>query len=164
LRYTMWKSSLGKMLAVASEQGLAALRFCDKDQTALLAETRRAYPNCELVEDAKSLQPLIRLIEEVFAGEAKAESVPLDPVGTTFQRNVWRHLAKVPWGVTVSYSDLARKVGKPRAVRAVASACARNPVAVIVPCHRVLRKDGNLGGYYFGLPKKRLLLDRERPS
>ena len=91
-----------------------------------------------------------------------AASLPLDLIGTDFQKRVWRELLKVPWGRTLTYSELARKIGEPTAVRAVASACARNPVAMIVPCHRILCKDGSLGGYYWGLPKKKRLLERER--
>ena len=108
------------------------------------------------------LQPLLAKVTRVLAGRLPAERIPLDPAGTPFQKRVWRKMLEVPWGQTLSYSDLARKVGKPRAVRAVASACARNPIACIVPCHRILRKGGGLGGYYWGLEKKRELLEREK--
>jgi len=101
-------------------------------------------------------------IRQVLAGQLPASSVPLDPAGTVFQKRVWNEMVKLPWGSTISYSDLARRVGNPRAVRAVASACARNPITFIVPCHRILHKGGGVGGYYWGVEVKQRLLEMEQ--
>ena len=184
MHFAVHETPLGRMLAVASDRGLCALRFCDKrggpgvgrgatGDTAFPTHhaprttppdvwLRSWLPEAEFVEDPQKLRPLLQQIDDVLTGTLPAACIPLDLIGTAFQKRVWRELLKVPWGQTLSYSELARRVGEPRAVRAVASACARNPLAMIVPCHRVLRKDGSLGGYFWGLAKKKRLLDRER--
>ena len=164
LRYARLETASGTMLAAATPAGLFALRFCARGKgTRIPADLRRQHPRVRWLEDPESMRPLLAQVAEVMAGRLPADRVPLDLAGTAFQKRVWLKLLQVPWGKTVSYSDLARRVGKPRAVRAVASACARNPIAGIIPCHRVLRKSGDLGGYYWGLEKKRELLARESP-
>ena len=163
LNYASLTTLIGKFLVVVSAKGLCALRLIEGRSLAnLLEEMRRAHPHADLVADDKAVQPMARKIEAVIAGRLDAAKLPLDMGGTPFQQRVWQELVRVPWGKTFSYSELASKVGSPRAVRAVASACARNPVAFVVPCHRILRKGGGLGGYYFGLEMKQRLLDREK--
>lgn len=165
LNYAVMDSSIGRLLLVASAKGLCALRWLDREKVDdLLDEVSRQHGAAHVREDAKSLKPLAKQIEAVIAGKLPAWKVPLDLRGTEFQKRVWKELARVPWGKTYSYSELAAKVGAPRAVRAVASACARNPVGIVVPCHRILRKGGGLGGYYWGLDRKRQLLKRELPN
>jgi AraC family transcriptional regulator of adaptative response/methylated-DNA-[protein]-cysteine methyltransferase len=162
LCYGSFSTPIGAFLAVVSPKGLCALRPIEsRGENAVLAETRRDYPNAEFVADEKTVRPLVRKIEAVIAGRLAATKVPLDVRGTPFQKRVWRELVRVPWGKTYSYSEIAKKVGNPRAVRAVASACARNPIAFVVPCHRILRKNGAMGEYYWGGELKRQLLERE---
>jgi AraC family transcriptional regulator, regulatory protein of adaptative response / methylated-DNA-[protein]-cysteine methyltransferase len=162
LSYASLPTPIGTFLVVVSTKGLCALRLIEgRGESAVLAEIRRDHPGADLVADEKAVRPLARKIEAVIAGRLAAADVPLDMRGTPFQKRVWRELVRVPWGKTCSYSELAQKVGAPRAVRAVASACARNPVTFVVPCHRILRKGGGLGGYYWGLEMKRQLLERE---
>ena len=163
LCYSSLQTPIGTFLVVASSKGLCALRLIeDRGLPAVLKEVQRDYPDVPLAEDERAVRPLARKIEEVIAGRLAAAEVPLDMRGTPFQKQVWRELVRVPWGKTYTYSELANKVGKPRAVRAVASACARNPITFVVPCHRILAKGGGLGGYYWGLEMKRELLDREK--
>lgn len=163
VRYALWRTSLGDLFAAVTDRGLCALRLCEKrEMSGILDELRRQHPHAELAEDADKLRDWQARVEDVLNGQAPADALPLDLVGTTFQKHVWQTLVKVPWGKTLSYTDLARKAGKPRAIRAVASACARNPIAFVIPCHRILSKNGGLGGYYWGLQMKRDLLEREQ--
>jgi AraC family transcriptional regulator of adaptative response/methylated-DNA-[protein]-cysteine methyltransferase len=163
LNYASLTTPIGNFLVVASPKGLCSLRLIEgRSETAVLDKVRRDYPDTDLVADDKAVKPLARKIEAVIAGRLAASAVPLDMRGTPFQKRVWQELARVPWGKTYSYSELARKVGKPKAVRAVASACARNPVTFVVPCHRIVAKGGGLGGYYWGPEMKQQLLDREK--
>ena len=163
LNYASLTTPIGNFLVVASPKGLCSLRLIEgRGEMAVLDELRRDYADTDLVADDKAVKPLARKIEAVIAGRLAASDVPLDMRGTPFQKRVWQELARVPWGQTYSFSELARKVGKPKAVRAVASACARNPVTFVVPCHRIVSKGGGLGGYYWGLEMKQRLLDREK--
>lgn len=163
LRYARLSTPLGTLFAAATTKGLRALRFCEGAQVqGIVKDLRKQFPKEELVEDAESLRPLLEQVQDVLAGRRPGSDVPLDLVGTDFQKHVWQKLAKVPWGKTLSYSELAKKVGRPNAIRAVASCCARNPIVFVVPCHRILHKSGGLGGYYFGLDMKRDLLEREK--
>jgi AraC family transcriptional regulator of adaptative response/methylated-DNA-[protein]-cysteine methyltransferase len=135
-----------------------------EDAGALEAKLRDEFPRARLQRvDAgrdEFLAPRVRAVAEALAGNA-AVDVPLALVGTAFQKRVWDALMKIPRGQTRSYAELAASLGAPRAARAVASACAHNRVAVVVPCHRVIRGDGSLGGYRWGLDTKRALLARE---
>lgn len=163
LSYTPLTTAIGEFLVVASPKGLCSLRLIAAGSMAnVLNEVRREFPDASLVPDDKAVAPLVNMIEAVIAGRLPAVKVPLDMRGTPFQQRVWKALVRVPWGKTFTYSELAEKVGSPKAVRAVASACANNPVTFVVPCHRILRKGGGLGGYYWGLEMKRQLLERER--
>lgn len=162
LRYATLKTNVGEMLAVASDRGLCALRFCDDKSLTRELRTLREEMGSAIEEDRAGMKTLLEQVRSALSGTIPAAEVPLDPAGTTFQKRVWRELVKVPWGKTVSYTELARKAGNPKAVRAAASACANNPITFLIPCHRVLRKDGSLGGYFWGLDKKQSLLERER--
>ena len=163
LKYATLTTPIGEFLVVVSPRGLRSLKLIAGQPVARLIEkARAAHPDAELAEDEKAVRPIARQIEAVIAGRLPADKVPLDLEGTAFQQRVWRALVRVPWGKTCSYSELASKVGKPQAVRAVASACARNQITFVVPCHRIVRKGGGLGGYYWGLDMKERLLQRER--
>jgi len=163
LFYSSFATPIGSFLALVSEKGLCALRLIDgQEETAVLDELKRGYPQAELMANDKAVSPVARKIEAVIAGQLSAKEVPLDMRGTSFQKQVWRELVRVPWGKTYTYSELAKKIGNPKAVRAVASACARNPITFVVPCHRILRKGGGLGGYYWGCDMKQQLLEREK--
>ena len=162
LRYTSTDTACGPIWIVASDRGLVALSYTEgQPAPALEKYLRRKFPGCDPRPDDKGLQPLVAQVRTVLAGKLEATRVPLDLRGTPFQVRVWQELAKVPWGRTLTYSELAAKAGNEGAVRAVASACARNPIGLVVPCHRILRKGGGLGGYYYGLERKRRLLELE---
>lgn len=163
IRWTLVDTVLGRALVAATERGICAVELGD-DDAALEQRLREEFPQARLdrVEDGRDafLAPRLRAVAERLAG--RDTEVPVDLVGTGFQQRVWEALMKIPVGETVSYAGLASALGAPRAARAVASACAHNRIAVVVPCHRVIRGDGSLGGYRWGLPRKQQLLERER--
>lgn len=148
-------SPLGELLIAATEKGLCRVSF-DEDIDAL----RRRYPAAELVEDQSA--PLIQAALQAIGDPALAASLPTDVSGTVFQQRVWAELRRIPPGETRSYLDIARAIGDPKATRAVGTANGANPIAIIVPCHRVVRNDGALGGYAGGVERKRQLLDAEQ--
>ena len=158
IRYAVTGSPLGQMLVAATERGLCAVRFGEPD--VLAQELKAEYPQAELIEDAT---PLGDYIEGVLAHLA-GRFLPLqtDAPGTEFQRRVWAALCEIPAGQTRTYTELAQMIGQPSAVRAVARACATNPVGVVVPCHRIVPKAGGNGGYRWGAERKAQLLDMER--
>ena len=156
-------SSLGAVLVARTAAGISAVLLGD-DADALRAELRRRAPGAALVEgDATVAAAAARVAERVDspARGADAGDLPLDLRGTPFQRRVWEALREIPAGATTTYAEVARRIGRPAAVRAVAQACAANAVAVLVPCHRVVRRDGTLSGYRWGVEQKRALLARE---
>ncbi|CAN5552779.1 methylated-DNA--[protein]-cysteine S-methyltransferase [soil metagenome] len=118
-------------------------------------------PSDDLIPDAKPLRSAIQQLQAYFAGELRKFDLPLNAAGTAFQRTVWKQLCKVPYGKTASYRDIAAKIANPLAVRAVGSANGRNPIAIVVPCHRIIAADGTLGGYSGGLWRKEWLLNHE---
>ena len=147
-----FSTPLGEMAAAVDEQGrIKRLSF--------LAGRDRFDP--ESVGGGPACAEVARQVEEYFAGKRTAFDLPLAPDGTNFQREVWRALVEIPYGERASYSDIARRVGRPDAVRAVGAANGANPIAIVIPCHRVLGRDGSLTGYGAGLPIKRWLLDFE---
>ena len=161
MRYTTAKSWLGEVLVAATERGVSAVYLGDA-AAKLVNELRDEYPRAEI---APANGAFTQWVEEIVArteGSAPRRELPLDLQATAFQRRVWQELQRIPRGTTRTYSQIARAVGKPRAVRAVARACATNPVSIVVPCHRVVRADGNLAGYRWGLSRKEKLLERER--
>lgn len=161
LEYTIAKSPLGKVLVAATERGVSAVYLGDAENK-LVAELREEYPRAEISQASGSTQRWIREIVQRVEGKPAQEELPLDLQATAFQRRVWQELQKIPRGTTRTYSQVARALGNPRAVRAVARACATNPVSIVVPCHRVVREDGKLAGYRWGLNRKEQLLASER--
>lgn len=160
IEYTIAKSPLGKVLVAATERGVSAVYLGDTESK-LVAELREEYPRAEISSAKNSAQRWVREIVQRIKGMPAQGELPLDLRATAFQRRVWQELQRIPRGTTRSYSQVARALGRPNAVRAVARACATNPVSVVVPCHRVVRADGNLAGYRWGLERKRALLNQE---
>jgi AraC family transcriptional regulator of adaptative response/methylated-DNA-[protein]-cysteine methyltransferase len=161
--YAVAKSSLGRVLVGATERGVSAVYLGDMEG-ALIAELRREYPRAEILPVADSFHRWVREIVERIDGKQPRAEVPLDLQATAFQRRVWQELQRIPRGRTRTYSQVARSLGQPKAMRAVARACARNPVSIVVPCHRVIREDGTLAGYRWGLSRKERLLALERAA
>ena len=155
-------SPLGRLLVAATEKGVCFLCLGD-DDAELAGELRREFPDAELARDDAVLAQWLRHALAYLEGRAPHLDLPLDVQATAFQRRVWEELMRIPAGETRSYSELAAGLmGDPKGRRAVARACATNPVALAIPCHRVLREDGGLGGYRWGLERKRSLLEAER--
>src|ERR1700687_1405506 len=154
LDYSTWPSPVGPLTLVSSARGLVALEF----GAARVKDPRHTG----LVQSDEKLAPYRRELEKYFAGKLRDFTVPLDLRGTDFQMRCWHALLKIPYGETRTYADQARAVGRPKAFRAVGSANHDNPIAIIVPCHRVIASDGTLGGYGGGLALKQQLLDLER--
>lgn len=165
IAHAFGRTSLGLLLMAATDRGVCFAQF-GTSQDALLAQLQAEFPRAQLVPSDNATSPELDAwlagFEAHLAGTAPRPDLPLDLRGTAFQVRVWRYLLGIPAGQVISYSELARGIDSPRAVRAAASACAANRVAVLVPCHRVLRGDGGLGGYRWGLERKRALLDAER--
>jgi AraC family transcriptional regulator, regulatory protein of adaptative response / methylated-DNA-[protein]-cysteine methyltransferase len=159
--YTVAKSPLGKVLVGATERGVSAVYLGDTESK-LIAELREEYPRAEIAPAADSIQRWVREIVQRIEGKQPRMELPLDLQATAFQRRVWQELQRIPRGRTRTYSQVARSLGQPKAVRAVARACATNPVSIVVPCHRVIREDGTLAGYRWGLSRKERLLAEER--
>ncbi|NCC31805.1 MAG: methylated-DNA--[protein]-cysteine S-methyltransferase [Chloroflexia bacterium] len=161
IAYGIAESSLGLVLVATTERGLCAVEFGD-DEAMLLAQLRASFPHAELQTADPRAGTTLQLILELIEQPERTLDLPLDIQGTAFQERVWQVLRTVPAGSTMSYSELAERIGNPKAVRAVASACAANRLAVVIPCHRVVRSDGTLSGYRWGIERKRALLQRER--
>ncbi len=156
VRFAHFASDLGPGLIAATERGVCALRFGD----GLQEELEEEFKNAQLEENEVVLAPYIRAVQAYLAG--KPLTLPLDVSPTAFQARVWKALQEIPYGETRSYQEVAETIGNPAAVRAVAGACAKNPVALAVPCHRVVRADGSLSGYRWGVARKKVLLEREK--
>jgi AraC family transcriptional regulator of adaptative response/methylated-DNA-[protein]-cysteine methyltransferase len=158
-------SPLGRILIGATDRGICFLQFGD-DDAALADSLAREYPAATLTpmpaERRAEFESWMRALSDYLAGEATRIALPLDPHGTAFQLKVWKALQEIPYGEVASYAEVARRIGAPRATRAVASACARNAIALAIPCHRVIRGDGALGGYRWGEARKRTMIDSER--
>lgn len=161
IQYTIADSPLGRLLVAATPRGVCSVKLGDGDRT-LEAELRREYAAAEIARDERRLAPVVRAILAHLSGRQPHLDLPVDVRATAFQRRVWQELTAIPYGATRSYGEIARRLGNPNASRAVARACATNPVAVIVPCHRVVQQDGGVGGYRWGIPRKEALLARER--
>ncbi|MGH8668335.1 MAG: bifunctional transcriptional activator/DNA repair enzyme AdaA [Burkholderiales bacterium] len=161
IAFACFPSALGMVLVAATEKGLCSVKLGDDPERLkrLLAEE---FPQAEVEENG--LKALKHKVLSFIAGDAALARVPLDIRGTVFQRRVWEELRRIPRGETRTYRDIARAIGFPLAVRAVGSACGANPVALVVPCHRAVRTDGGMGGYAWGLARKRKLLAFEKKS
>jgi len=160
IHYTIVSSPLGRLLVGATDRGISAL-YLGKDDGPLESSLRKEYPRAEIERDRNGLDGWVGKILQHLRGREPNLDLPTDVQATAFQRRVWEELRKIPYGTTRTYSQVARAIGKPKAIRAVARACARNPVSVVVPCHRVVREDGNLAGYRWGLDRKLALLQQE---
>jgi len=160
IRFAVGECSLGSILVAQSARGVCAILLGD-DPDALLAELQQRFPAARLVGGEAAFESLVARVVGLVEGPRLGLELPLDIRGTAFQQRVWQALRKIPPGETLSYAELARRIGAPRAVRAVAGACAANPLAVAIPCHRVVRRDGDLAGYRWGIERKRALLERE---
>jgi len=161
--YTIVDSPLGRLLVGATDRGISALYLGESDDK-LRGAIEKEYPRAELRRDDSGPGSLGEWVSEVLAhlsGHKPHLDLPTDVQATAFQRRVWEELRRIPYGTTRTYTQVARAIGNPAAVRAVARACATNPVSVVVPCHRVVREDGNLAGYRWGIGRKQALLEHE---
>jgi AraC family transcriptional regulator, regulatory protein of adaptative response / methylated-DNA-[protein]-cysteine methyltransferase len=161
VRYTIANSSLGRMLIAATDKGICSIQFAD-DDAHLQQGLMREFPFATRRRDDDTMKEWTVSLTRLMDGREASPSLPLDIRATAFQRRVWEALQRIPRGETRSYSAVAKKIGMPKATRAVARACATNPVAVAIPCHRVIREDGDMGGYRWGIERKERLLDLER--
>ena len=152
--FTQIESPLGPLLLAADDTGLRQIEFAKGNRT--------AHPDPSWREDPAQLREPIRQLRAYFAGELETFDLPLAPKGTTFQLGVWRRLSEIPYGQTISYGELARRIGNPKASRAVGLANGSNPIPIVIPCHRVIGSNGKLTGYGGGLPIKEKLLALER--
>lgn len=161
IRYATGRCTLGAILVARSGAGLCAVLFGD-DDASLTADLAARFADTPMASDETALAPALEtVVRLVDARGGDADDVALDMGGTPFQRRVWQVLRDIPVGQTASYADVAARIGAPKAVRAVARACAANRLAVLVPCHRVVRADGSLSGYRWGIARKAALLARE---
>jgi AraC family transcriptional regulator, regulatory protein of adaptative response / methylated-DNA-[protein]-cysteine methyltransferase len=160
IHYTAVATSLGLLLVAVTERGVCSVSLGD-DEGALVEGLRAEYPAAELSRTTDADDRLVDAVVAHVEGRAEAEELPLDVRATAFQWQVWRALQRIPEGATRSYQAVAEELGRPTAARAVARACASNRVAVLIPCHRVVRGDGALGGYRWGIARKAALLARE---
>jgi AraC family transcriptional regulator, regulatory protein of adaptative response / methylated-DNA-[protein]-cysteine methyltransferase len=163
IRYTCSDSPLGRMLIAATDRGICAIQFGRTDAE-LLAGLKREFPFAARKQDDGGLESWVEALLRHMSGRDLDSALPLDIRATAFQRLVWTYLQSIPFGATKSYSQVAKAIGQPTATRAVARACATNPVAVAIPCHRVVREDGSMGGYRWGMERKKTLLEIEQSS
>ena len=160
IQYTIVATELGKLLVATTPRGVCAVRF-GESEAELLRELKRDFSAAEITRDDKALATIANQVKQLVNGSTTPLNIPLDLRGTAFQQMVWKELRRIPVGETRSYAQVAKKIGRPKAVRAVANACASNSVAVVVPCHRVVQKNGSLSGYRWGVKRKAALLERE---
>ena len=163
IRYACVDSPLGRMLIAATERGICAIQFAPSDGE-LIEGLKREFPFATRKPDEGGLQAWATVLLDKMTGRELDTDLPLDIRATAFQRRVWTYLQSIPFGSTRSYGEVAKAIGQPTASRAVARACATNPVAVAIPCHRVVREDGNISGYRWGVERKKTLLKMERPG
>jgi len=161
--YTIAECPLGLLLVAVTDKGICSVTL--GDQGAGLADDLRAeFPQAEIARDETRLREQVNELLAHLAGQEPHPNLPLDVQGTAFQKRVWEELRRIPYGQTASYGEIARRIGQPSATRAVARACATNPVALVTPCHRVVRENGELGGYRWGVERKRQLLEKEKSA
>jgi AraC family transcriptional regulator of adaptative response/methylated-DNA-[protein]-cysteine methyltransferase len=161
IRYTIAESPLGPLLVAATERGVCSVQLGDESGE-LARALRDEFPRADVRVDETGLRPQVRALLDYLEGQRPHPDLPLDVQGTAFQRRVWEELRRIPPGETASYGEVAVRIGRPTAARAVARACATNPAALVTPCHRVVGADGSVGGYRWGVARKRKLLERER--
>ncbi len=160
IRFAVGETSLGTILVAATEKGICTIQFGD-DPDALVKSLQDRFPAARLIGGDKAFEAYVAKVVGLVEAPAKGLDLPLDVRGTAFQQRVWQALRAIPAGATASYADIAERIGQPKAVRAVARACAANEIAVAIPCHRVVRKTGALSGYRWGVERKRALVARE---
>ncbi|MEJ7669711.1 MAG: bifunctional DNA-binding transcriptional regulator/O6-methylguanine-DNA methyltransferase Ada [Casimicrobiaceae bacterium] len=160
IRFAVGECTLGAIVVAATEMGVCAILLGDEPD-ALLRDLQDRFPQARLIGGDKAFEQWVSKVVGLVEAPALGLDLPLDVRGTAFQQRVWQALREIPAGATASYSDIAERIGAPKAVRAVAQACASNAIAVAIPCHRVVRNDGGLSGYRWGVARKRALLERE---
>ncbi|MBS0214986.1 MAG: bifunctional DNA-binding transcriptional regulator/O6-methylguanine-DNA methyltransferase Ada [Proteobacteria bacterium] len=160
IRYAFGDSSLGRVLVAGTDRGLCSILFGEDDE-ALVADLHARFTRADCISGDAALTAHLASVIALVDDPAHARDLPLDIRGTAFQQKVWAELRRIPFGQTASYADVATRIGAPNASRAVAGACAANPLAVAIPCHRVVRADGALSGYRWGVQRKKKLLQRE---
>jgi AraC family transcriptional regulator of adaptative response/methylated-DNA-[protein]-cysteine methyltransferase len=160
IRFAVGECSLGSILVGASERGVCAI-FLGDDPDVLVRDLQDRFPRADLIGGDKAFEGIVAKVVGFVEAPGLGLDLPLDIRGTAFQQRVWQALGKIPVGSTVSYTELAKRIGSPKSVRAVAQACAANAIAVAIPCHRVVRNDGALSGYRWGVERKRVLLEKE---
>jgi AraC family transcriptional regulator of adaptative response/methylated-DNA-[protein]-cysteine methyltransferase len=163
MRFAVGTCSLGAILVAATPKGIAAILLGD-DPQALVRDLEDRFPKAELIGGDRDFERVVAQVVGLVEAPATALDLPLDVRGTAFQHRVWQALREIPAGTTATYTDIAARIGAPKAVRAVAAACAANKIAVAIPCHRVIRNDGALAGYRWGVERKRRLIEREAQS
>lgn len=163
INYAIVKCSLGDLLVAATDKGVCSVKLGDSE-SALENDLKNEFPQATIQRGEKALSSATKAIIDHLAGETPHIDLPLDVQATAFQRQVWEQLRRIPMGETHSYSEVAKAIGQEKAVRAVARACATNPIALVIPCHRVIREDKSLGGYRWGLERKKKLLESENEA
>ena len=160
IHFDIGSSTLGQVLVAINDKGICAILPGDSAR-AVTRELRERFPSARIEQHAARLARVLPQVIAFVDGRSATLDLPLDPAGTEFQQRVWRALRGIPSGKTVSYADIARRIDAPKSFRAVAQACGANPIALAIPCHRVVRNDGALSGYRWGVARKRRLLARE---
>lgn len=158
--FSIIRCPLGKLLVASTVKGICMVSLADKDNL-LLEALYKEFPKAVITRDDNYLFNQVNVLLQYLKGQEPDCNLPLDVRGTAFQKRVWDELKKIDYGTTISYEEIAKRIGKPKAIRAVANACANNPTSLVVPCHRVVRKDGSLGGYRWDLKRKQALLKIE---
>ena len=163
MRFAVGECYLGSILVAASHKGIAAI-LLDDDPEALIHDLEDRFPKAKLIGGDRDFEKIMAKVVGLVEAPEAGLDLPLDVRGTAFQHRVWQALREIPVGTTATYSEIAERIGMPKAVRAVAATCAANKIAVAIPCHRVVRNDGSLSGYRWGVDRKRLLIAREAKS
>ena len=158
--FAIGKASLGSILVAQSNKGVCSI-LIGEDPEALIRDLQDRFPKANLIGDEAGYQELVAKVVGLIEQPGTSLDLPLDIRGTAFQQRVWNALQQIPPGTTATYTEIAKKIGMPKAVRAVAQACGANAIAVAIPCHRVIKNDGSLSGYRWGVDRKRALLERE---
>jgi AraC family transcriptional regulator of adaptative response/methylated-DNA-[protein]-cysteine methyltransferase len=161
ITFALAECSLGFILVAGSKHGICAILLGDDPET-LTSDLRDRFPHLSLTGPDAAFEDMVSRVVSYVEAPAEGPGFPIDVLGTAFQQRVWQELAKIPAGSTASYTDIATRIGAPNSIRAVARACGANVLAVAIPCHRVIRRDGVLSGYRWGIERKRTLLEREK--
>jgi AraC family transcriptional regulator of adaptative response/methylated-DNA-[protein]-cysteine methyltransferase len=163
ISFTIAECPLGLLLVATTDKGVCSVTLGD-GSARLTDDLRAEFPQADIARDEANLRAQVNALLSHLAGQEPHPELPLDVQGTAFQKRVWEELRRIPYGQTASYSEVARRIGQPTATRAVARACATNPTALVTPCHRVVRENGEMGGYRWGIERKRQLLEQEKSA